>query len=378
MIKAVLLDMDNTLLKNPDKEFAIAFLDLFERHFAAAGIENAAKKYRSAIGVMSSQQQGDTTNRQVTLELLSDDIELANHTLDSFYSESFPKLKQCISPVDGAVELIHRLRDADYAVIIATNPIYPETAIRQRMTWAGLPLEEGLYSLITSADNMHFAKPDPAYYAEILGRVGIEPDEAVMVGDSIRNDINPAKQVGLQTFHTGDTGISAFVDVLDDVLGATYAVQLRPEMIEPQFRGNIGATFGFVETVQEHFWHQRPDPEEWSIIQILCHLVTSEEEIERKRLLKILQENNPFITQPEQPGPDIDACADTGDVVVKDFMKTRQETIKLIETFSEKDWQRPARHSIFGLTTMLEMAYFTAQHDRLHLNQLCQTIGRCE
>jgi hypothetical protein len=26
----------------------------------------------------------------------------------------------------------------------------------------------------------------------------------------------------------------------------------------------------------------------------------------------------------------------------------------------------------------LEMAHFTAQHDRLHLNQICQTLGKCE
>lgn len=378
MIKAVLLDLDNTLLKNPDMEFAIAFLDLFERHFAAAGIDDAAKNFRSAIKVMSSQQEGNKTNRQVTLELLCDDIDHADATLDSFYDEAFPKLKQCVAPVMGAVDLIHSLREKNYAVVIATNPIYPESAIRQRMTWAGLPLDEGLYSLITSADNMHFSKPDPAYYAEILGRVGIEPDEALMVGDGLRNDIHPAKQVGLHTFHTGDEGLSAFTKVIDDVLNATYAVELCPEMIEPQFRGNIGALYGFIDTVQEHFWHQRPNPEEWSIIQILCHLIDSEEANERKRLLKILQENNPFITQPEPPGPDIEACAETGDVVLADFMATRQKTIQLIETFSEDDWQRKARHSIFGLTTMLEMAYFTAQHDRLHLNQLCQTIGRCE
>jgi hypothetical protein len=64
--------------------------------------------------------------------------------------------------------------------------------------------------------------------------------------------------------------------------------------------------------------------------------------------------------------------------VAREFEEARRETLQLVATFTDVDWQRPARHSIFGLTTLLEMAYFTAQHDRLHLNQLCQTIGRCE
>lgn len=379
MIKAVFLDMDNTLLVNPDMAFARAFLEIFEQHFTMAGFEDASSNLRMAINAMSRKQKGNRSNRQLTLEMLSGgDIERANTTLDSFYADVYPQLKNCIAAVDGASELIYQLREMDYAVVIATNPIYPETAIRQRMAWAGLPLEDDLYSLITSADNMHFAKPDPAYYAEILGRVGIEPDEALMVGDSMKNDIIPARTVGLHSFYTGESGLEAFIADLHNQLKISSGLRLSPEMIEPQLRGNIGALHGFLDTVHDRFWHQRPDPEEWSIIQILCHLVTSEEENERKRLLTILQENNPFITQPEQPGPDIDECADDGLVIIKDFMNTRQKTIELIQSFTENDWKRPARHSIFGLTTMLEMAYFTAQHDRLHLNQLCQTIGRCE
>ncbi len=378
MIKAILLDMDNTLLINPDKVFARAFLDVFEQHFSAAGFENAVENFRDAIQAMSREQAGNRTNRQLTLDMLGGEVDHANATLDSFYSNVYPQLEHCVSTVEGASELIYQLKDMDYEVVIATNPLYPETAIRQRMTWAGLPLDDDLYSLITSADTMHFAKPDPAYYAEILGRLGIEPDEAIMVGDSTKNDIIPAGTVGLQTFHTGDNGLQAFIADLHNQLKQASGLQLHPDMIEPQFRGNIGALFGFVDTVQDHFWHQRPDPEEWSIIQILCHLVTSEEENERKRLVTILQKENPFITQPEQPGPDIEECADNGLLIAKDFMATRQKTIEFIQSLTDSDWKRPARHSIFGLTTMLEMAYFTAQHDRLHLKQLCQTIGRCE
>lgn len=377
MIKAVLLDLDNTLLKNPDRAFAEAFIDIFETHFTSAGYDAPSQKLRDAIQIMGHQQTGYFTNRQVLLDVLGGDSQTTSALLDQFFDEIFPQLRRCIAPVAEASDLIYHLHETGYAVVIATNPIYPLHAIKQRMTWAGLPLDDDLYTLITSADEMHFAKPDPAYYAEILARVGIEPDEAVMVGDSLRNDITPAQQVGLHTCHISDGQLSHFTQQMDTLFKQTLPVNLHPDMIEPQLRGNIGAMRGLISHVEDDYWHQRPDPDEWSIIQILCHLVTFEDTNERLRLQTILQEENPFITQPQEPGPDIVACDSDGYAVVQQFITARQATINLISSFSDEDWQRRARHSIFGLTTMLEMAYFTAQHDRLHLTQLCQTIGRC-
>lgn len=371
MIKAVLLDLDNTLLKNPDMAFAQSFLELFEQHYKRAGITNAASNFRRAIQAMSAGQTGQKSNRSLILEYLGGEDAL----FLQFYEHCYPMLKNLISPIAGAAELIQKLRKLDLAVVIATNPIYPEIAVRQRMEWANLPLDE--YAFITSADNMHFAKPDPAYYAEILGRLGVEPDEALMVGDSTRSDIAPAQTLGLRTFLI-ENGLDEFIEQADERLNDTQAITLRPEMIEPQLRGNIGALYGMLANVQDNFWLQRPDPKEWSIIQILCHLHDAETQIERYRLLRILQEENPFITQPHEPGPDIPACAESGYPIAAEFVRERQETLRLIEGFSPETWERRVRHSIFGLSTMMEMAYFTAQHDRLHLNQLCQTIGRCK
>src|SRR5690606_29883554 len=128
-------------------------------------------------------------------------------------------------PVEGAGSLIESLREAGFALVIATNPIYPESAILARMAQVGLPTETGTYALVTVTELMHYPKTDPAYYAEILGRIGVEPDEALMVGDSPTNDIRPAHTVGLHTFHiTQDdaeprqTGFSGTLDDLSALI----------------------------------------------------------------------------------------------------------------------------------------------------------------
>jgi len=383
MIKAVLLDMDNTVLKNPDRAFATAFLTKFEQHFETnLAVQGSALVFRRLISLFSRGRIGDESNSELTVRTMAETTgqspEKIRTTLNQFYDEIYPFLQSCIQPVAGVVKLIEELRDAGHKVIIATNPIYPASAVKQRLMWANLPAQDADYDFITSADNMHYAKPDPAYFAEILGRIGVEPDETIMVGDSFRNDIRPAQTIGIHTYHLKEHTLADFMVDFPAIKRQVARQQLQPSMIEPQLRGNIGALYGLLADVQPNFWHQKPVSNEWSIVQILCHLVSAENHNERPRLQKILRVDNPFITAPKPPGPNIEACAEEGLSVARHFVNTRQKTIELIQTFTDDDWKKPARHSIFGLTTMLEMAYFTAQHDRLHLNQLCETIGRCE
>jgi hypothetical protein len=137
--------------------------------------------------------------------------------------------------------------------------------------------------------------------------------------------------------------------------------------------------YGLLDTARPHFWDQHPDPDEWSPNQILCHLLEHEGPVHRDRLKHILEIDNPFIAAPPPPpGPASAAsCGGDGPDIAARFTAARRETLALIATLPPEAWSRPARHSIFGPTTLLEMAHFTAQHDRLHLHQLCQTLGGC-
>ena len=57
---------------------------------------------------------------------------------------------------------------------------------------------------------------------------------------------------------------------------------------------------------------------------------------------------------------------------------TAVAAIEFISVLPANAWNRPARHSIFGPTNLLEMAHFSARHVHLHTNQLKQTIERCQ
>ena len=159
------------------------------------------------------------------------------------------------------------------SVVIATNPIYPERAVLQRMAWADLPTDLDNFEFVTNAQNMHYIKPSPMYYAELLGRIGLEPDEVILVGDSVTNDIEPARLMGITTFHVTQKSSSPgdYFGTLDYFcqlvssdprwLNSIERKPLHPEMIEIEYRGNIAALYGLAGKCARGSLEPAPDSE---------------------------------------------------------------------------------------------------------------------
>ncbi len=61
--------------------------------------------------------------------------------------------------------------------------------------WGVLPY----FSVVASSWEAGFAKPDPALFRYALSLAACVPEEAVMIGDRLDNDIAPAKALGMKT-----------------------------------------------------------------------------------------------------------------------------------------------------------------------------------
>ncbi len=385
MIKAVLLDLDNTLLHNPDRQWVQTFRQGWDQHFQASyGIMQAADALRGAIGRLNDGGDNCLSNADLIHDELRSRLSLSreelSRALDEFYAGPYHSFRETTAPIAGAAELVEELFNQNLLVAVATNPLFPESATFARIAWAGLGDFISEFAFVTNSENVHYAKPNPAYYAETIARVGVEPDEALVVGDSLVNDIAPAESLGIHAWQVGEGfGLGAVLDCVrrPHWTNVFQPGEMTPKTLPVQFAGNMAALCGLLAEVKDHQWLQRPDPAEWSILQILCHLWRAETEVHEQRLRTILEEDNPFIPSLPPPGPDIPECHDDGMEVFQRFRAQRKQTMAMLAALGADDWRRPARHSIFGLTNLLEMAYFTAQHDRLHITQLCQTLGKC-
>lgn len=204
-IDAVLFDLDDTLLDNNLDRFLSRYFPMISEYFQPV-IENKRfmEELLFATREMMESQDPTATNREVFWSVFCrrtglDQAEIEQF-FDTFYRQEFPKLREDTKPNNIAPNLVQFCFDNNLKVVIATNPIFPIRAIEHRLEWAGVPSTRFNYSLVTAYENMSSAKPNPAYYREILSSIEIDADRAIMVGDDWENDMVPARSMGLLTF----------------------------------------------------------------------------------------------------------------------------------------------------------------------------------
>jgi hypothetical protein len=282
--------------------------------------------------------------------------------------------------------------DRGYQVAIATAPLFPRHAILQRLAWAGFVPEKHPFAFIPSIDIIHFAKPNPAYLAELLAQLGWPEGGAVMVGNDAKDDISPAYRLGLPSYWLRTDGYpppageeqpaaSGSHEDLIAWLGSATEEQLQLDYYKPSamlaiLRTTPAALNTLTRDLPNYFWSERPAPEQWSLGEIACHLRDVDAEVNLPRLEKFLQQANPFL-----PGIDTDRWAEERSYIRQDgrsalqhFTSDRIRLLNLLEGLSADDWQRRARHAIFGPTSLQELIGFIVGHDRLHLRQAYAVI----
>lgn len=205
MLKTILFDLDNTLLGNDMQDF-------IPRYFAILGAyaekylprEHFLQYLMQATDSMVGNTDPLVSNRDAFWAAFAaltglDGAEL-EADFDNFYRREFGQLQDVTATQPAALPLVDLAREKGLEIVIATNPMFPRRAVEARLEWAGLPVDEQDFTLVTSMENMHATKPHTAYYEEVLARVGRAPAEALMVGDDWARDIVPAAQVGLWTY----------------------------------------------------------------------------------------------------------------------------------------------------------------------------------
>jgi len=123
-------------------------------------------------------------------------------------------------------------------------------------------------------------------------------------------------------------------------------------------------------------WDQRPAPETWSLVEIVCHLRDVELEVHQPRLHTMLEEESPFIS-----GASPDAWAETrgyrtesGPAALADFVHARRATVRFLAALTPDDWERRGRHAFLGTTTLQELVFLIVSHDEAHWPQFLSLL----
>jgi FMN phosphatase YigB (HAD superfamily) len=395
MIKAVFFDLDDTLLGNDMATFLPPYFQAMVARFPELPPERVLRGVQAATQAAIHNTDPMRTLDAVLGECLSAQLDLPRSVwqprFDALYAEDFPQLRALVTPRPEAAAFVHWALSHELKVVIATNAIFPRVAITQRLAWAGLG--ELPLAWVTSLETSHFAKPNPAYYGEILAELGLGPDEALMVGNDWSQDIVPADAVGLATWWVSTTPAKQPVPRL---LGSgnleaaltwarqqvTHVHDSATQVIRPvgdghesgwpyRLAGNLARIAAVTAEARPESWRRQPAPGEWSLGEVLCHLRDVEREVHQPRLRATLKEDNPFLAgaDTDQWAVARDYAAQDGPAALTDFAQARRETVLLLSQLPAIAWSRPARHALLGPTTLAELARVIVDHDQIHLAQ---------
>jgi len=207
-IKAILFDLDDTLLdSNMNTFLPHYFRALTARLSPLVPPDRLVPQLLASTQVMMTNRDRSRTNQEVFVADFFPKIGLAEAVLapifEEFYAHDFPRLRGLTRTRSEARPLLESLLAAGYQIVIATQPVFPLTAIRQRLEWAGIG--DLPFAWITSYETSHACKPAPAFFQEILERLGRSPADCLMVGNDGPADLDAAAQLGLLTYWISDS-----------------------------------------------------------------------------------------------------------------------------------------------------------------------------
>ena len=202
MIKAVLFDLDGTLLPMDNDEFTKSYFKLLAAKLGPLGYD--AQELVSAIwdGTAAMvRNDGSCTNEQAFWgrfsAVMGERALRDKPVFEDFYRNEFNNARAFCGFNEGAQEAVKLAKSRGLVTALATNPIFPSYATESRIRWAGL--EPGDFALYTTYENNTHCKPNPDYYRDVADALGLEPGECAMVGNDANEDM-VAETLGMRVF----------------------------------------------------------------------------------------------------------------------------------------------------------------------------------
>ena len=221
-ISGVLLDIDGTLLDSNDAH-ARSWADTLSRF----GFDITFERVRPLIGKGSDKLLPELTG----LDPEGDrGKQLTEERRELFLRECLPHLR----PTRGARELVQRLRDDGYRLVVATSSSGEE--LDQLLRQARV---DDLIERATSSSDAESSKPDPDIICAALNKGKLRAQEAVMLGDT-PYDIEAAGRAGLPAIALRcggwwrDTALAGAVAIYDDPAALLATIDSSPLAAGPR------------------------------------------------------------------------------------------------------------------------------------------------
>ena len=201
-INTILFDLDGTLLPMDQEKFVNVYFKMLAAKLVPYGYEpqqliNAILAGIEAMIKNDGSQLNEDAFWKRFVDIYGDKVLADKPVFEDFYKNEFQDARSFCGFNPKAAETVRLLKDKGYRVVLAINPLFPSIATESRIRWAGLEPSE--FDLYTTYENTSYCKPNLDYYRDILKRINCRPEECLMVGNDVGEDM-VVEALGMQAF----------------------------------------------------------------------------------------------------------------------------------------------------------------------------------
>lgn len=190
-VKYLLFDLDGTLIKFDLNTFIQNYLRLIQEHFSNLPFAKSVPEWIMGGTSVMLNTIKTITNKDKFVHFFKEKSGLSEHEIWEiflhFYDTDYNQLKEITEPIEGARSFLESAVSQNFTLVLATQPLFPEIAIKKRLSWAGL--EHIPFQFITHIENMYASKPHKAYFNQILKMLGVEGWNCMMIGNDAKMDM---------------------------------------------------------------------------------------------------------------------------------------------------------------------------------------------
>ena len=140
-LKAVLIDLDNTLILFEETTFFKAYMKEISTHFSDLMDPQQFTQRLLYSTQMMVNNNGEQTNAEFFMDAFANGITIDKnelwHCFELFYANEFEQFQPLMSPLKGAPTVLNSIQQKGLKIVIATNPMFPMNVQLTRLRWAG-------------------------------------------------------------------------------------------------------------------------------------------------------------------------------------------------------------------------------------------------
>jgi len=193
----IFLDYDGTLNLTDERTYAKTYYGALFNH---TGLD--PEMYLDAINFSVEKiiKENDTSKNNFEKFLThmekytNKDREEWKEKFMDFYENGFDEVEKAMKPNQ---KLIDAVKNSNHKLIFASNPLFPRICVEKRIEMIDMNLNDFVY--ISDMENSYTTKPHKEYFQNIIEKLNIKPEEAIIIGDTDFD--KAAEKVGIKFIH---------------------------------------------------------------------------------------------------------------------------------------------------------------------------------